>query len=76
MPRHTAVPKAHPAGTLPTLAEQQADFTAEGSPLPGLVANAPPVLAPGPVPTTMPPRLSPAAPPSPPAAPKRRTRPR
>ena len=76
MPRCTAVPKAHAANTPPTLAEQQADFTAEGSPLPGLVANAPPVLAPGPVPTTTPPRLSPAAPASPPAAPRRRSRPR
>lgn len=76
MPRSVAVPKAHAAGTPPTLAEQQADFTAEGSPPPGLVANAPPVLAPGPVPTTTPPRLSPEAPPSPPVAPRRRTRPR
>ena len=76
MPRRSAVPRAHAAATPPTLAEQQADFTAEGSPAPGLVANAPPVLAPGPVPTTTPPRLSPAAPASPPAAPKRRSRPR
>lgn len=74
MPRRTAQPKTPAAGTPPTLAEQHADFTAEGSPLPGLVANAPPMLAPGPVPTTTPPRLSPAAPASPPAAPKRRTR--
>ena len=76
MPRSVAVPKASAAGTAPTLTQQQADFTAEGSPPPGLVANAPPVLAPGPVPTTTPPRLSPVAPPSPPAAPRRRTRPR
>lgn len=76
MPRRTAGPKARAASTSPTLAEQQANFTAEGSPPPGLVANAPPVLAPGPGPTTPPPRLSPAAPASPPAAPRRRSRPR
>ena len=36
-------PAPHPAAPLPhTLADQKADFTAEGSPPPGKVANTPP----------------------------------
>ena len=33
----------HPAPVPPTLADQKADFTAEGSPPPGKVANTPPL---------------------------------
>ena len=37
-------PAPHPAAPLPpTLADQKADFTAEGSPPPGKVANTPPL---------------------------------
>ena len=78
MPRHTAVAKAHPAGTPPSLAEQQADFTAEGSPPPGQVAavgSITPALPPGARHALLG-QVSPAAPASPPAAPKRRSRPR
>lgn len=81
MPRRTADPKARPAGTPPSLAEQQADFTAEGSPPPGQVAavgSITPALPPGArhADGTLLGQVSPAAPASPPAAPRRRSQPR
>jgi catalase len=43
-PRLESPPKAHtPAPAVPTLADQQADFTAEGSPPPGKVSTSVPV---------------------------------
>ena len=81
MPRRTAVAQARLAATPPALAQQQADFTAEGSPPPGQVA------AVGPVSPALPPgarhadgpslgQVSPAAPASLRAAPRRRSQPR
>ena len=43
MPKHVTVPAAGPAPVPATLAEQKADFTAEGSPPPGKVSTTAPV---------------------------------
>jgi len=53
-----------PVTATPTLAAQHADFTAEGSPPPGLVATAAPVTA-GPAPADKPRRATRARRPKP-----------
>ncbi|MDE2147170.1 MAG: hypothetical protein KGJ24_10835 [Burkholderiales bacterium] len=49
-------PTADPAPSAPTLAEQHAEFTADGSPPPGHVATGRPALEPLPAPAPPPPR--------------------
>ena len=78
MPQRRSPSTSSPAREPASLARQQADFTAEGSPPPGMVATAAPVGTEPPVPVGQadgaPHGTSPAAPASSTAAPRHRSR--